>query len=325
MDKNPAFVSVAWVVSDDAVSMREIVPSVHSLLAERYADFEMLVLLEPAASRSAEEFESLLHTLVGLRVLKLATPVAYDVAVAAAFENAIGDFVVLMTPGEDPPSVIPELVERCKQGADIVIGVARHPASWPYRVVRPWVSAAVRAIGYDVPKNATSLRCLSRRAVNAVTQAGRFHHQVFVRMQKTGYPWAAHPYQPIASVCRRTLRRGVKDALRLLVFNSNKPLRWSTGVGMTVSALSLLVGLAGIASGLVGSGRISRVDVALTLASAMSFMLVAMLGFVGEYITRLLDERTEQFVYFISSERNSSVMLNEHRVNVLTDSTAATQ
>lgn len=44
-----------------------------------------------------------------------------------------------------------------------------------------------------------------------------------------------------------------------------------------------------------------------------------MLAFFGEYLSRLLDDRSEQAAYSIVFEKNSAVMVNQDRLNVLND------
>ena len=51
--------------------------------------------------------------------------------------------------------------------------------------------------------------------------------------------------------------------------------------------------------------------------SVLFGILFIMLSFFGEYLARLLSDRSEHKEYNVVYERNSSVMLNENRSNVL--------
>ena len=62
------------------------------------------------------------------------------------------------------------------------------------------------------------------------------------------------------------------------------------------------------------------------LFMSMLFMLqFIMMAFFGEYIGRLLDDRSEQADYSVVFEKNSAVMVNQDRVNVLGESTILDQ
>ena len=52
-------------------------------------------------------------------------------------------------------------------------------------------------------------------------------------------------------------------------------------------------------------------------------MQFIMMAFFGEYLGRLLDDRSEQADYSVVFEKNSAVMVNQDRVNVLSDSLSA--
>ena len=294
----------------------------HACLKESFVDFEIVIVDQRSSDGTSKLIEGELEHCTSVRLIQLAFPVAFDVAMAAALENSIGDFVVVFSPCQDPVSCISALVQQCKSGSDIVIGITSQQDSLTYRMFRPFVSHLLTSIGYDLPRNATNLRCLSRRAVNAVTQAGRFHHQLFVRMAKTGYPSSAFSYEQLALCDRRFLASGLQDVLRLLVFNSTKPLRWMSGLGIVMGFVVLLLAFYNLFSRPLKIGYFDSSGVILLFFSLMFMILFIMLAFFGEYLGRLLDERGEQFSYSVVHEKNSSVMLDENRVNVLNNSEA---
>jgi len=57
--------------------------------------------------------------------------------------------------------------------------------------------------------------------------------------------------------------------------------------------------------------------------SALFMMQFIMMAFFGEYLGRLLDDRSEQADYSVVFEKNSAVMVNRDRVNVIGDSVSA--
>lgn len=320
MRKNDSFVSVAIVTKNDAAT---IFPTLHELyvnLNSSFVDFEIVIVDQHSNDGTIELIENELQHCTSIRLIELAFPVAFDVAMAAALENSIGDFVIVFTLGQDPVSCIGALVQQCKVGSDIVVGVASQRDSVAYRMFRPFAGRLLRAIGYDLPCNATNLRCLSRRTVNAVTQAGRFHHQLFVRMAKTGYPSSAFVYEQLAQRDHRSLASGVLNVLRLLVFNSTKPLRWMSGLGIAMGFVVLLLAFYKLISDVAMTGHLDSSTVIVLFFSFMFMTLFMLLAFFGEYLGRLLDDRGEQFCYSVVYEKNSSMMLDENRVNVLNES-----
>jgi hypothetical protein len=178
----------------------------------------------------------------------------------------------------------------------------------------------LKLIDYSLPRDATGLRCLSRRAVNSVTRTGRYHHQLSMRIQKTGYPQTAYNYTLLSTgrpVTPRSLLAGVRDLLRLLVFNSSRPLRWMSALGLIGSFSAFLFAVFSVLVHLVKGHVVEGWTTTIVFMTALFMIQFIILAFLSEYLGRLLDDRSEQADYSVVFEKNSAVMVNQDRVNVL--------
>ena len=317
MGKSDVFVSVVLVTNNDAHNINEKINDLHSYLLDRFVDYEIVIVDQCSRDNTTNQIESNLDRLMSVRLIELSVPVAHDVAVAAAIENAIGDFVVIFDLKQDPIVCIEDLVLQCKSGSDIVIGVASQKLSFSYRIVSPVIQWLLSENGYNLPRNATNLRCLSRRAVNLVTQAGRFHHQLFIRISKTGLPSSQFEYLQNTKVASKAVMSSLRELMRLFIYNSTKPLRWMGIVGILLAGITFITSLALIMSELISNSTFDIHAFETLLMSIMFMLIFTMFSFFGEYLGRLLDDRGEQFCYSVISEKNSSVMSNENRVNVI--------
>ncbi|MDU6685605.1 MAG: hypothetical protein E6470_18535 [Enterobacteriaceae bacterium] len=109
---------------------------------------------------------------------------------------------------------------------------------------------------------------------------------------------------------------------RLMVFNPSRPLRRVSVVGAIGSTSALLFAIYGIVVNLI-NGHVVKGETTTILFLSLLFMLqFIMLAFFGEYLSRLLDARSEQAAYSVVFEKNSAVMVNQDRVNFLNDATA---
>ncbi|WP_026258712.1 glycosyl transferase family 2 [Uliginosibacterium gangwonense] len=326
--KSDSFVSVVLVVDQYTTTLHEAVTQIQSDLDRRYSDYEVVLIAQGPMLDSvvAGQVELMLKQLPSVRYIQLAAHVHTDVAWAAGLENAIGDFVLLLDYSVDPLSVIPDVVKICKSGFDVVVGVAKQPQTFVYRFFRACSDRILQAVDYHLPRNATGLRCLSRRAVNSVTSTGRFHHQFYLRIQKTGYPSCSFVYELCpGAVLEKSLIRGFRHLVRLLVFNSSRPLRWMSGMGLMGSCAAFLFAAYSVLIHLI-SGNVVQGWTTTILFMSMLFMLqFIMMAFFGEYLGRLLDDRSEQADYSVVFEQNSTVMVNQDRVNVLDESTSHDQ
>jgi hypothetical protein len=318
--KSDSFVSVVYVVETGSPLRYEEISAMQAELSARYSDYEIVLIgqgsiMDSSASRDIGE---MLKQLPSVRYIQLVGTVSLDVAWAAGLENAIGDFVVLFNHEMDPISVVPDVVDICKSGYDVVVGTAERRKTLAYTAFRYFADRLLRAIDYQLPKNATSLRCLSRRAVNAVTSTGRFHHQFYLRIQKTGYPSVAYNYQSKSPLSgEKSLAQGVYRLLQLMVFNSLRPLRWMSVLGFLGALASFVLATYSVLIHLVSNNVVPGwTTVVLSMSMLFMFQFI-MMALFGEYLSRLLDDRSERGDYSIAFEKNSLVMVDQARVNVM--------
>ncbi|WP_312583632.1 glycosyl transferase family 2 [Atlantibacter sp.] len=321
--KSESFVSVVLKTQDLSSDLIKKLLQVQETLDIHYTDYEILIVSKgPYRDMPLKtDIDAILKSVPSIRFLQLSGCVHDDVVWAAGLENAIGDFVVLYDHFNDPITIIHQVVEKCKSGYDVVVGVSNQSLPYTYRFLRDTASHILKAIDYHIPKNSTSLRCLSRRAVNAVTDTGRFHHQFYLRIQKTGYSASELSYEPVSEKqIKKTIIYGIKNLIRLMVFNSSRPLRWMSMIGMTGSLSALLFAIYSILINLVNGHVVEGWTTTILFMSVLFMMQFVMLAFFGEYLSRLLDDRSEQAAYSVVFEKNSAVMVNQDRVNVLNNS-----
>ena len=324
--KSDLFVSVAIILDKPLAENREVLQLIQSELDNNYADYEVVIVGNSKGLQLTQQDDEVLQQIPSLRYLHLASRVSPEIAWSAAIENVIGDFVVMFNPDEDPVTVISEVVATCKSGFDVVLGIADQPRTVGYKLSRPLADYILKLVDYSLPRNVTSLRCLSRRAVNSVTSSGRLHNQLSMRIQKTGFPYKDYNYTLLSSEGKRRLRsfgHGLRDMLRLLVFNSFRPLRWMSGLGIIGSLSAFLFAVYSLLVHIVKGDVVEGWTTTILFLSSLFMIQFVMMAFFGEYLGRLLDERGDKADYSVVVERNSAVMVNQDRVNVLSGSVSA--
>ncbi|OQK16040.1 hypothetical protein AU255_13070 [Methyloprofundus sedimenti] len=287
-------------------------------LDQRYSDYEIVIIDQTIAHAPTLIKPKLLETISSIRWIKLAFPVEIDVALCAGIENAIGDFVILIRPTIDPIEIIGDMVDDALEGHDVIIGIAKSPQTTGYKLARLLGNKLLCSIGYQIPKNATPVRCLSRKAINTILNTRQFNHQFFAKVAKTGYPTKNYHYTLLNPnmLKKRTLISGVTQALEVMIFNSTKPLRWISLLGITGSLSAFIFAVYSIAINFIKDDVIEGWTSMVFFSSFLFFILFIILAFLGEYLARLLNENSNQKSYYISSEETSTIMLEIDRFNV---------
>jgi len=320
MTKLETFISIVLILDDTEQNNFEIyLKELQPYLEQRYSDYEIIVIDQNRKIFPMSQKENLLEKISSVRWITLSYPVEMDIALTAGIENAIGDFVVLLRPNIDPISIIDDMVEESTQGYDVVIGIAEQPRTLGYKIARKTSNKILYSIDYHIPKNATPVRCLSRRAINTVLRTGNLNHQFFIRVANTGYPTKKHIYEleNIEKLKKRTLFLGISQSMKIMIFNSTRPLRWISLLGIMGSFSAFVFSIYSIVVNLLKEDVIEGWTSMVFFSSFLFMILFIMLVFIGEYLARLLNENSNQRSYYISNEETSSIMLETDRFNVL--------
>ncbi len=316
------FVSVVAPVHDPGAMLAPFVAEAVELLRATYRHFE-LILVDDGSRIDPTLWDAVLSRHDGVRVLHLSREFGEEQAIAAGLDSAIGDFVVTLSPGADPLALIPALVQRAREGADVVLGVRRSRAGDPW-----WLRAgaagfywyARRVMQLDVPANATHFRCLSRQALNALNKLRETGSRLRVFSTYIGYASAAFPYDPIGHTRRsrsRTPGEAVSLALGMVLDNTAHPLRLASLLGVAAAVLNVAYAAYVLAVYAV------RDDVApgwatMSLTSAAQFFFLSIiLAVLCEYVGRLPRRFGTEPGYYVREERSSAVLLRDDRPNVV--------
>ena len=210
----------------------------------------------------------------------------------------------------------------CREGTDVIVGVSALKHSLSYNMLRPVSQLLLRLADYRLPRNASHFRCLSRRAANAVTQSGKAHQLFYMRIQKSGYGFRTLEYK---SLCGegRGFWHALKKLVKLLVFNSQAPLHLISGLSFVASLVAFLFAVYAVGIKLFLYGVVdgwTSTFLAISLFAMLQFLI---LGFIGEYLARMLDEQSRQSSYSTVFEKNSLTMVDADRINVMESSTEA--
>ena len=323
MSKKKDFISIVIVAEELIVS--DFLPSIFQLyryLDDYFIDYEIIFVENVPNIINREELKSLLKKVPSIRFIELSYKIDYEIAVTVGLENSIGDFAIILNPLQDPLNVIIPMVEKCSQDGNVVIGVANNvESSVGYKIIRPLINFILKEIEYHIPRNATTLRCISRNAINSATKARNYHHQIFIRIAQCGIDSFAFIYDlKNPKVKKKKLIASAKYAIRLLIINSVKPLRWMSALGIFGSFFAFIFACYSFLMKLINHNIADGWSSTVILISMLFMLLFIILTFFGEYLGRILNDNSKHEQYWILNEFHSSVMVNQNRQNVISRS-----
>lgn len=318
--KMETFVSVV-LIADNDIKIKDFpnyMDELHKYLNCHYTDYEIVIVDPNVRMISHEEKRKILKEISSIRWINLiVSSLKIEQSMEIGVENAIGDYVVLMRPTIDPVNIIANMVDECSKGYDVIIGIADSPKTFSYKIIRKIGHKIVHFIDNQIPENATPVRCLSRRAINAILHIGKSYHHCFAI--NTGYPAKNHKYCLLdpKRIKKKTLTTGIKRFLRLFISNSITPLRWINILGLLGSFSALSFSLYSVIIHFIKDTVVEGWTTVVFFFSIFFMILFIILIFLSEYIIQLLDEFQTKDAVHISNEERSSYMIEMDRLNVV--------
>ena len=244
-----------------------------------------------------------------VRVLSFSRNFGHQLAVTCGMDAARGSALIIIDVDlQDPPELIPEIVEQWKRGADIVYGkrlrregetlFKKLTASVYYRLLS-WMSA------YPIPLDTGDFRLIDRRVADVFLQMRE--HNRFLRGMSAWMGFSSEPieyerHERAAGSTKYTLKKMLRLAMDGIAGFSDKPLTLAGGLGLGVCVLA-------------GLGLVALIVCACTVGVApwlwavdgvvlLQGLTLCCMGLQGTYLGRMYDELKGRPLYIVAERIN---------------------
>ncbi|WP_428419767.1 glycosyltransferase family 2 protein [Methylibium sp.] len=246
--------------------------------------------------------------------LRLSRNFGKEIALSAGLDQAAGDVVCLMdADGQHPPELIPELLARWSDGADMVYTVrTRRDDEGPLkRLGSALFYRAIRSLsGVDMPRDAGDFRLLDRCVADALCNLPERNRYMKGLYAWVGFRSTAVPYTPDArshGSSHYPMARLVRLAFDGLTAFTTLPLRvWSAlGAGFALGALLYAVYLL-VEHYIEGHPLPGWTTLAVGLMFFSGVQLIS-IGILGEYLGRVFEEVKRRPLYLVEERRGQGL------------------
>ena len=274
-------------------------------------NFEILIVDDHSSDGTFE----LLRSLRSERVqgIRLSRRSGSHVALRAGITQARGEAVLCISAdGQEDCGVLNEMIQKLQAGSHIVWGVRRRRED--PGLIRLLSLTAYRLIDFLVNPYAAESNpphadfyLLSRKTVDAINQCQERNTSLFGLILWLGFKQVSVEYD------RKPRRSGkskwrFNSRMRLLVdwiiAFSGLPLKLISFLGILTASLGFLYAIFVIVYTLLGYARPGWAET-VTLILVLGGVQMIMLGVVGEYLWRTLDETRKRPLYFVEEKTGS--------------------
>jgi dolichol-phosphate mannosyltransferase len=245
-----------------------------------------------------------------VHVVYLSRNFGHQTALTAGLDHARGDAVVMLDADlQDPPELIPTMLDHWRAGCDVVYAVREHREGESYfklATARWFYKLFDKVTQVELVHNSGDFRLLDRRALNALLsmrERSRFLRGMTVWV---GYRQAAVPYRRdprYAGETKYTLPKMLRFSLDAIFSFSHRPLQLATLLGFLVSSLALIAIPVVVVLHIVGSylPGFGTITIAVLLLGGVQLIAI---GIIGEYVSRIYDEVKGRPLYLVRSRLN---------------------
>jgi polyisoprenyl-phosphate glycosyltransferase len=303
-----ALLSVVAPVYQEEATIERFCASVSEALAG--VPYELLLVDDGSTDETPAKLEQLAAADHRIKLVLLSRNFGHQAALTAGLDHASGNVAVTLDSDlQDPPSMIPALLERWRAGADVVYAVRRRRAGESrfklgtarlfYRLFRSLSSV-------ELEPNSGDFRLLDRRALDALLSMGE--RSRFLRGMSiwVGFTQDSIPYDRDARYAGKTkftLGRMLRFSLDAIASFSYRPLQLATALGFVISGVAFVAIPVVIVLKLTGDYLYGFSTVEITMLLLGGIQLIT-IGMIGEYVGRIFDEVKGRPLYLVRGRHN---------------------
>ncbi|HET6890706.1 MAG TPA: glycosyltransferase family 2 protein, partial [Pyrinomonadaceae bacterium] len=305
-DMKPTFSFILPVYNEEE-TLRETYRRVTGVMDELPGDSEMILVDDGSRDRSLEIMTELQQRDSRVRYVSLARNFGHQIAVSAGLQFSHGDAVIVLDADlQDPPELIPSMVEKWRAGYQVVYARrnSRRSESRTKKLFAYLFYRILRLLtDVDIPSDTGDFCLMDRKVVevlNALPERGRYLRglRAWVGFRQTAVTFARE--SRFAGEVKYTFRKSLGLAINGVISFSHVPLRIASYLGLLAAVFALVM------IGLVVYWRIFKQPAPLigyTLITAAIFFFGAVqllcLGILGEYLGRVYDEVKGRPIYTV--------------------------
>jgi glycosyltransferase involved in cell wall biosynthesis len=304
-------VSIVVPVYRNADSLPELAQRMATALEATHPNYELILIDDGSPDASWSVIERLAKADQRVRGIRLSRNFGQHPAIAAGFDTARGDLIVLMDADlEDRPESLPGLLDRLGPGIDIVYtikagdsGESRLTSALFHRVF-----SRIVAGGASVPRNIGTLRAFNRKVLDAIKAHPEYDVLFGPLMFFIGFPSI---FVEVERDLRRhgrssyTFLKRLRLAVRSLISYTDLPHRVFLFFGATIVAAALLYAAVVVVQALLFGAQLPP---GLTLIVLLNVLFIGTtmmgLGIIGSYVFRVYQEVLRRPRYIVAQRVN---------------------
>lgn len=303
--------SVVVPVYNEEEVVAETVKRLHAVLAPLGLAYELVFVNDGSRDATLSILDGLAAGDSRIRILDLSRNFGHQAAISAGMDEARGQAVVVIDADlQDPPELIPAMLEKWREGWDVVYGQRKSRAgeSWFKKASAKAFYRFLRAMtAVDIPLDTGDFRLLDRAVVEVMRQLPEQNRFVRGLVSWSGFHQTPLVYERAARFAGATkypLRKMIRFAMDAVTGFSHKPLKIASWLGFMLSIGSFVYLIFVLVQRIFFADTTIPGWASLVIVSLFfNGVVLVILGIMGEYLGRIYDETKRRPLYVIRRPR----------------------
>jgi len=232
-----------------------------------------------------------------------------EAAMSAGLQAATGQAVILIDADlQDPPELIPAMVEKWLSGFDVVDMQRRkrHGESWFKRTTAAVFYKLMNNLSeMPIPQNVGDFRLIDRRVVNEINklpERTRFMKGLFAwpGFRRTTIRFDRDPRK--AGETKWNYTQLVHLAFEGITSFSTRPLRMATGAGLLTSFAAVVMAIVVFTKTMIWGDPVAGYPSTIMVVLLLGGVQLLSIGLMGEYVGRLFIEAKQRPLFVVMDE-----------------------
>jgi glycosyltransferase involved in cell wall biosynthesis len=306
------FLSVIVPVYNEELVIRHMHEALTAVLDRNQLDYEIILVNDGSRDGTLAIAKELCWKDPRLKLVSFSRNFGHQIAITAGIDKAAGQAVVIIDADlQDPPEVILKMIEKWREGYQVVYGVRKErkgesffklaTAALFYRILRMMTPV-------DIPADTGDFRLMDRQVVEQLKRMRERSRFVRGMVSWVGFKQGKVEYTRESRLLGETkypFKKMVRFAIDGMLSFSQLPLRVSSGIGLACSLLAFVFMIYGFVVKYIYPENAIQGWASIFVASLfLGGIQLMSIGILGEYIGRMYDEIKGRPLYIIEDEMN---------------------
>ncbi|KRO15482.1 glycosyltransferase family 2 protein [Lacticaseibacillus saniviri] len=296
-------VSIVLPVFNESEGIDNTLAVLSNYVRIRPERYELIFVDDGSQDDTVAKIQAAMAKNSAIRLVRFSRNFGHQLAITAGIRYTTGDAVVVMDADlQDPPSVIPAMLDQWQKGFSVVYGKRRHRSgeTWFKKVTATTFYRLLAAMTkVDIPVDTGDFRLMDRQVVDILMTMNETDPYVRGMVSWVGFKQTAVLYdrqERTAGESKYPLRKMLNLAMNGLMSFSTAPLAlasWLSGIALGISVLIVAI------SALLGDLALDTwILSSLFFLGSGGFLI---LGIIGTYIGRLFNQSRQRPLYIVEA------------------------